>query len=503
MLSMQLHSARCRDVEQLPVRRAPARVRSTTAASPLALGRRPLDGELLLALQSTAGNAAVELLVQRMPVSQPGDAVEREASEVADEVMHSPPCAQCKAIGGGSCDSAPAGSGEPEEEVGVQAVLASPLGSRLEPLGPHREAALTASLGAGEALPSEVRGFMEPRFGRRFGDVRVHTDGLADTLNRELGAEAFTAGSDIYFRGGAYSPGSDGGRRLLAHELAHVVQQQRTPGALSISRFSLKGFPPAKETAMLAAIPRAQAGVMRCRPKATCVAAAIVNKTYVYKPNLGLCGWTFPLSGRIKIGSSAFLPATCCDLEATIAHEASHTCFYTEGAALRLECSCFGCSCPRPRPPHPAPAPGPRPPSPTPPRPPGPPAPPAPHHVTFSTSTLFEFGKDRLRTDAQAALLAELGDRPVRADLSQPFSVEGHTDSKGSETFNKGLSIRRARAVSELLERIYPNLKDHTSIEGFGEDRPIAPNRLPNGKDNPEGRRRNRRVEVRFSTLQP
>jgi outer membrane protein OmpA-like peptidoglycan-associated protein len=123
--------------------------------------------------------------------------------------------------------------------------------------------------------------------------------------------------------------------------------------------------------------------------------------------------------------------------------------------------------------------------------------------VVLSSSALFEFGKDRLRPDAQAALLAELGDKPLRADLSQPFTVEGHTDSKGSKTYNKGLSERRAQAVSGLLERMYPNLAGHLGVEGFGMTRPIAPNRLPNGKDNPEGRRQNRRVEVHFTALEP
>lgn len=123
--------------------------------------------------------------------------------------------------------------------------------------------------------------------------------------------------------------------------------------------------------------------------------------------------------------------------------------------------------------------------------------------MTLSARTLFEFGEDRLRPGAKAALLAELGEGPRRADLTQPFVVEGHTDSKGSPAFNQGLSIRRARAVADLLERIYPNLHGHIDVEGFGEDRPVAPNTLPNGADNPEGRKRNRRVEVHFSAVEP
>ena len=61
--------------------------------------------------------------------------------------------------------------------------------------------------------------------GADFSGVRVHTGGQADTLNRNLSARAFTTGQDIFFKQGEYSPGSSGGRELLAHELTHVVQQ--------------------------------------------------------------------------------------------------------------------------------------------------------------------------------------------------------------------------------------------------------------------------------------
>lgn len=66
---------------------------------------------------------------------------------------------------------------------------------------------------------------MEAGFGADFGDVRVHTDPRADQLNTALQATAFTKGSDIYFRSGAYQPDTSSGRSLIAHELAHTVQQ--------------------------------------------------------------------------------------------------------------------------------------------------------------------------------------------------------------------------------------------------------------------------------------
>ncbi len=67
---------------------------------------------------------------------------------------------------------------------------------------------------------------MEPRFGRSFSDVRVHTDAESQRRAHRLDARAYTIGSDIVFARGEHRPGSRAGRRLLAHELAHVVQQR-------------------------------------------------------------------------------------------------------------------------------------------------------------------------------------------------------------------------------------------------------------------------------------
>lgn len=87
--------------------------------------------------------------------------------------------------------------------------------------GSNIENQISRSKGGGSSLPDEVRSFMKPRFGADFSNVRVHTDGAAVQMNRELGAQAFTHGSDIYY-GGGKAPGIN---NLTAHELTHVVQQ--------------------------------------------------------------------------------------------------------------------------------------------------------------------------------------------------------------------------------------------------------------------------------------
>lgn len=87
------------------------------------------------------------------------------------------------------------------------------------------------SSGGGAPLPNETRAFFEPRIGFDFSQVRVHTDSTAVQMSQAINAQAFTHGSDIYFGSGRYDPGSDSGKRLLAHELTHVVQQSGAASA--------------------------------------------------------------------------------------------------------------------------------------------------------------------------------------------------------------------------------------------------------------------------------
>jgi hypothetical protein len=92
-------------------------------------------------------------------------------------------------------------------------------------LSPETEEIIHRSRGGGRPLGDNVRGQMESAIGADFRGVRVHADAQADTLSRAVNARAFTVGQDVYFRQGAYEPGSSSGRELLAHERTHVVQQ--------------------------------------------------------------------------------------------------------------------------------------------------------------------------------------------------------------------------------------------------------------------------------------
>jgi hypothetical protein len=110
-----------------------------------------------------------------------------------------------------------------EEEEEVQAKLAGNTASIEASSG--LENRLSSSKGQGSPLPAEVQRFMEPRFGSSFSGVRVHTGGEAVQMNRDLKARAFTHGKDIFMGQGQYNPDSSEGKRLLAHELTHVIQQ--------------------------------------------------------------------------------------------------------------------------------------------------------------------------------------------------------------------------------------------------------------------------------------
>jgi hypothetical protein len=90
--------------------------------------------------------------------------------------------------------------------------------------------------GGGRPLGGTERAFFEPRFGHDFGGVRVHTGAAASSAAEAIRARAFTMGRDIVFRAGHYRPDTQAGRRLLAHELTHVVQQAGT-GPERVQRF--------------------------------------------------------------------------------------------------------------------------------------------------------------------------------------------------------------------------------------------------------------------------
>lgn len=108
------------------------------------------------------------------------------------------------------------------------------------------EHAVRGLRGGGKPLPASERAFFEPRFGRSFENVRIHDGQTADRASRQISARAFTLGGDIAFSRGQYRPGTSEGRRLLAHELTHTIQQggggeqaRRAPDRVQRSRVTI------------------------------------------------------------------------------------------------------------------------------------------------------------------------------------------------------------------------------------------------------------------------
>lgn len=166
------------------------------------------------------------LLQPKLRIGQPNDKYEAEADRVANAVMRmpysemrvQPVCAEC--------------------EGGLQRQpLEKPVEEDLRTKGLAREeghlfvadgvlnAQIRSLRGRGQTLPASARAFFEPRLANDFGEVRIHTDSRSAELARSVDARAFTVGWDVIFGAGQYAPESREGRRLLAHELTHVVQQ--------------------------------------------------------------------------------------------------------------------------------------------------------------------------------------------------------------------------------------------------------------------------------------
>jgi hypothetical protein len=147
-----------------------------------------------------------------LKINSPNDKYEQEADKVAEQVMRMPEqtvqrkCAKCN-----------------EEDEMIQTKSQGDSG-KIATSGLMNQ--IQNTKGNGQMMDANTRSFMEPRFGMDFSKVKIHSDNRAAGMSQGINAKAFTVGQDIYFNNGAYSPGSVDGKKLLAHELTHVMQQQ-------------------------------------------------------------------------------------------------------------------------------------------------------------------------------------------------------------------------------------------------------------------------------------
>jgi len=307
-----------------------------------------------LHFQKTIGNQAVQRLFKsdviqaKLKIGQPGDKYEQEADRVADMVMKMPePKAHRQA--------------EKEEELEEEEIIQQkPLSEQITPFvqrqvepeeeekedeeilrikeAPGQTPEVTTDLesriqslkGDGQPLSKSVRAFFEPRFGVDFSQVRVHTDTQAAKTARDVYSQAFTVGKDIAFGPGQYAPDTQRGRQLLAHEMAHVVQQgdiennalekdvdmSAVAGVFSLGRKSKGVFADITEDAM----PRLRSGLRLSRYPGEC-APTFKNLKAEKTGNIvmttarpgGLCELAFgePGSPGMTFKSEVEVPAGC------------------------------------------------------------------------------------------------------------------------------------------------------------------------------------------------
>ncbi|KAM3103231.1 OmpA family protein [Phormidesmis sp. 146-12] len=114
--------------------------------------------------------------------------------------------------------------------------------------------------------------------------------------------------------------------------------------------------------------------------------------------------------------------------------------------------------------------------------------------INLPENILFDFDKSELRPTAKPTL-AKLS-LLLKNYKNAPVAINGHTDSKGSDEYNQTLSEKRAESVKTYLSQNFDINTNRLESQGFGKSQPIAPNANPDGSDNPQGRQKNRRVEV-------
>ncbi|KAF5428500.1 protein of unknown function (DUF4157) [Candidatus Methanomarinus sp.] len=221
----------------------------------------------ILFLQRTIGNQAVQRLIKsgalqaKLRIGQPGDIYEQEADQMAEQVMHMPEPQVQRQVEeeeelvqpklAANAEYSIQRQVDEEEEKEEDLIQTKPIVDQITPLiqrqveeeeeeellqtkrdmntTPKVTENLTSQIQAnqydGQPLSKSERAYFEPRFGVDFSQVRLHSDAQAAESAQALNAKAYTLGQDVVFGTGQDTPGTSEGRRLMAHELTHVVQQ--------------------------------------------------------------------------------------------------------------------------------------------------------------------------------------------------------------------------------------------------------------------------------------
>jgi hypothetical protein len=198
-----------------------------------------VSGEYIFHLQRTIGNQGIQRLAHsnnnakgfdfakiaihpKLKVSQPGDIYEQEANRVAEQVLSMPSLYSESSAG----DNAGA-INDVKPRINITSTMPMKNTSDVE-VHENMSKDIEGLKGTGSPIDPDTKEFMESRFGHDFSNVRIHTDEMAKTSATLLNALAYTVGNDVVFGQDNYQPSTMEGRKLLAHELTHVVQQSRS-----------------------------------------------------------------------------------------------------------------------------------------------------------------------------------------------------------------------------------------------------------------------------------
>lgn len=203
------------------------------------------DNKNFITLNKINGSFFKPLIQPKLTINQPEDEYEREADAIADRVMRmhgliSQPfftpaitALQCKC----ACE---------EKEMSKHRDGIEGDGAFNEEEELEGDAALDGYVNnlnnRGHSLDNSVKKFFESRFGYDFSNIKIHTDVAAAKSAQSINALAYTSGNNIVFNSGQYKPETDSGKRLLAHELTHVVQQNNSIATKLIQRLSVSQY---------------------------------------------------------------------------------------------------------------------------------------------------------------------------------------------------------------------------------------------------------------------
>jgi hypothetical protein len=178
----------------------------------------------------------------KLTINAPGDEYEQEADRMADHVMRMPATSLSFGEARGEAFFKPKPVSisrlqrkckdcEDEEKLHRKESSSQPIES-----GNEVSSYIGSLSSKGSPLPYSAKSFFEPRFGRDFSEVKIHNDNDATKSSQSVNALAYTVCNNIVFNQNQFSPESDGGKKLLAHELTHVVQQEPQNSNCSIQR---------------------------------------------------------------------------------------------------------------------------------------------------------------------------------------------------------------------------------------------------------------------------